>query len=122
MQRSKRAIMTLELNRSGEGTRTPGKKRTGRTALAVAAALLAVPVFAGTARVRTRAGEVSVALADVVAGKVVPPPPTRRGAPHRVIGWPDLQDVPAKEAEGGSGEFPDDVAEVKSSCGGNLAA
>jgi GNAT superfamily N-acetyltransferase len=45
--------------------------------------------------VRTRAGEVAVPLADVVAGKVVPPPPTRRGAPHRVIGWPDLQDVAA---------------------------
>jgi GNAT superfamily N-acetyltransferase len=38
---------------------------------------------------------VEVALADVVAGKVVPPPPTRRGAPHRVIGWQDLQDVAA---------------------------
>ena len=57
--------------------------------------LLAWDVTAGTARVRTRAGEVVVALADVVAGTVVPPPPTRRGAPHRVIGWQDLQDVAA---------------------------
>jgi GNAT superfamily N-acetyltransferase len=57
--------------------------------------LLAWDTTAGTARVRTRAGELTVALADVVAGKVVPPPPTRRGAPHRVIGWQDLQDVAA---------------------------
>jgi len=56
---------------------------------------LAGDVEAGTARVRTRAGEVAVSLGDVVAGKVVPPPPTRRGAPHRVIGWPDLEDVAA---------------------------
>jgi GNAT superfamily N-acetyltransferase len=57
--------------------------------------LLAWDADAGTARVRTRGGEVAVRLSDVVAGKVVPPPPTRRGAPHRVIGWADLEDVAA---------------------------
>lgn len=53
----------------------------------------------GTARVRTRTGEVSVDLRDVVAGKTVPPAPTRRGhqtrAPHRAIGWQGLEDVAA---------------------------
>lgn len=57
--------------------------------------LLAWDVAAGTLRVSTRAGEVSVAIADVVAGKPVPPAPTRRGAPHLAIGWPALEDVAA---------------------------
>ncbi|KQX65613.1 GNAT family N-acetyltransferase [Angustibacter sp. Root456] len=49
----------------------------------------------GVARVLTRHGEVSVPLGQVVAGKPVPPPPVRRGAPHRAIGWEGLEDVAA---------------------------
>jgi GNAT superfamily N-acetyltransferase len=49
----------------------------------------------GLARVVTRHGEVAVALRDVVAGKPVPPPPQRRGAPHRTISWEALEDVAA---------------------------
>ncbi|WP_426566009.1 GNAT family N-acetyltransferase [Angustibacter sp. McL0619] len=49
----------------------------------------------GTARVRSRHGEVVVPLSDVVAGKPVPPAPVRRGAPHAAIGWQGLQDVVA---------------------------
>ncbi len=49
----------------------------------------------GTARVLTRRGEVSVPISAVVAGKPVPPPPTRRGAPHRALGWESLEDVAA---------------------------
>lgn len=43
--------------------------------------------------VRTRAGEVTVALADVLGGKPVPPAPARRGRPHRTIDWRELEDV-----------------------------
>jgi GNAT superfamily N-acetyltransferase len=49
----------------------------------------------GVARVRTRHGEVAVPIAEVVAGKAVPPPPSRRGAPHRSLGWQQLEDVAA---------------------------
>jgi GNAT superfamily N-acetyltransferase len=45
------------------------------------------------ATVRTRAGEVTVALSDVLGGKPVPPAPARRGRPHRTIDWRDLEDV-----------------------------
>ena len=45
------------------------------------------------ATVRTRAGEVTVALGDVLGGKPVPPAPARRGRPHRTIDWRDLEDV-----------------------------
>jgi GNAT superfamily N-acetyltransferase len=48
-----------------------------------------------TARIRSRHGEVVVPLADVVAGKPVPPAPVRRGAPHTAISWQGLQDVAA---------------------------
>jgi N-acetylglutamate synthase len=43
--------------------------------------------------VRTRAGEVTVAVRDVLGGKPVPPAPARRGRPHRTIDWRDLQDL-----------------------------
>ncbi|MGN6300019.1 MAG: GNAT family N-acetyltransferase [Angustibacter sp.] len=49
----------------------------------------------GLARVVTRHGEVAVPLREVVAGKPVPPPPRRRGAPHLAIGVDDLEDVAA---------------------------
>ncbi len=49
----------------------------------------------GIARVRTRHGEVAVPLAEILAGKQVPPPPSRRGAPHRSLDWTALQDVAA---------------------------
>jgi GNAT superfamily N-acetyltransferase len=78
------------------GQRVVLRRRAGGARFAdVLGDLLAWDVGEGTARVRTRAGEVTVPLADVVAGKVVPPPPRRRGAPHRVIGWADLEDVAA---------------------------
>jgi GNAT superfamily N-acetyltransferase len=81
---------------SDVGRRVVLRRRAGGGRFAdVLGDLLAWDVEAGTARVRTRAGEVAVSLGDVVAGKVVPPPPTRRGAPHRVIAWPDLEDVAA---------------------------
>ena len=38
----------------------------------------------------TRRGEVRLPLADVVAARVIPPRPSRRGAPHRAIGIEDL--------------------------------
>ncbi len=47
----------------------------------------------GSARVRTRAGEVSVPLDQVIAGKPVPPPPTRRAAPHLALDVEALEDV-----------------------------
>lgn len=43
--------------------------------------------------VRTRAGDVSVAVHDVLGGKPVPPPPPRRGRPHRTIDWQQLESV-----------------------------
>lgn len=43
--------------------------------------------------VRTRAGEVTVAVRDVLGGKPVPPAPARRGRPHRRIDWRDLEDL-----------------------------
>src|SRR4051794_30912048 len=49
----------------------------------------------GQVRVRTRHGEVQVPISEVVAGKAVPPPPTRRGAPHRALTWEQLEDVAA---------------------------
>jgi GNAT superfamily N-acetyltransferase len=81
---------------SDVGRRVVLRRRAGAGRFAdVLGDLLSWDAGSGTARVRTRAGEVAVALADVVAGKVVPPPPTRRGAPHRVLSWPDLEDVAA---------------------------
>lgn len=50
---------------------------------------------AGVARVRTRAGEVSVPLDQVIAGKPVPAPPTRRAAAHRALDVDALEDVAA---------------------------
>lgn len=47
----------------------------------------------GAARVRTRAGEVSVPLDQVIAGRPVPPPPTRRAAPHLALDVEALEDV-----------------------------
>ncbi len=49
----------------------------------------------GVARVRTRAGEVTVPIDQVIAGRPVPPPPTRRGAPHLALGLESLEDVAA---------------------------
>lgn len=45
------------------------------------------------ATVRTRAGDVSVAVDDVLGGKPVPPAPARRGRVHRTIDWTTLEDV-----------------------------
>ncbi len=50
--------------------------------------------------VETRGGEVQVARADVVAARVVPPRPVRRGAPHRAVGIEDLHRVMAKGQPG----------------------
>ncbi|MEK4243199.1 N-acetyltransferase [Janibacter sp. FSL W8-0316] len=41
-------------------------------------------------RIATRTGEVTVARDRVVAARVIPPKPVRRGAPHRAIGVEDL--------------------------------
>lgn len=41
--------------------------------------------------VRTKHGDRTVERARVVAAKEVPPPPSRRGRPHRAIGTEDLQ-------------------------------
>ncbi len=49
----------------------------------------------GVARVRTRAGEASVPLDQVIAGRPVPPPPTRRGLAHLALGLAALEDVAA---------------------------
>lgn len=49
----------------------------------------------GVARVRTRAGEATVPIGQVIAGKPVPPPPTRRSAPHLSLGVDALEDVAA---------------------------
>lgn len=46
-----------------------------------------------TAVVRTRRGDVRVPRASVVAAKRVPPPPSRRGRPHRAISETDLQEL-----------------------------
>jgi N-acetylglutamate synthase len=43
--------------------------------------------------VQTRRGPVTIARDRVVAAKEVPPPPTRRGAPHLALSIPDLQRV-----------------------------
>ena len=43
--------------------------------------------------VRTPRGDVVITRADVVAAKVVPPRPVRRGAPHRAVGTADLERV-----------------------------
>jgi N-acetylglutamate synthase len=50
----------------------------------------------GRLRVRTRRGEVTVAAADVVAGKPVPPPPTRAAPPHLAPSTLGLQTVLAR--------------------------
>lgn len=44
----------------------------------------------------TRRGEVRLALRDVVAARVIPPRPGRRGAPHRAITVEDLHRVMTK--------------------------
>jgi hypothetical protein len=49
----------------------------------------------GVARVRTRGGEASVPIDAIIAGKPVPPPPTRRGAPHLALDLVALEDVAA---------------------------
>lgn len=49
----------------------------------------------GVARVRTRTGETSVPIDQLIAGKPVPPAPARRGAPHLAIGAEALEDVAA---------------------------
>ena len=41
--------------------------------------------------VGTRGGEVTVARRDVIAAKVIPPRPTRRGETHRVVGVAELE-------------------------------
>ncbi|MEZ0164658.1 GNAT family N-acetyltransferase [Kineococcus sp. LSe6-4] len=51
---------------------------------------------ATTLRIATRAGEVVVARADVLAAKPVPPPPARKGPPHTAIGTDDLERVMAE--------------------------
>lgn len=52
-------------------------------------------VAAGDGRMTlaTRRGHVTVAVADAVVVKEVPPAPTRRGAPHRALSVEDLQRV-----------------------------
>ena len=47
----------------------------------------------GVARVRTRAGETTVPIDQVIAGRPVPPPPTRRGAPHLALDLEALEDI-----------------------------
>ncbi|WP_380161360.1 GNAT family N-acetyltransferase [Kineococcus sp. R86509] len=49
-----------------------------------------------TLRVATRRGEVTLARADVLAAKAVPPPPARKGPPHTAIGTDDLERVMAE--------------------------
>ncbi|WP_432573739.1 GNAT family N-acetyltransferase [Kineococcus sp. SYSU DK005] len=46
--------------------------------------------------VATRRGPVRVRRADVLAGKAVPPPPRRRGAPHEAVGVEELELVAAE--------------------------
>ncbi len=45
--------------------------------------------------VRTRAGDVTVAVEDVLGGKPVPAAPARRGSPHRTVDWVTLEDIAA---------------------------
>ena len=52
-----------------------------------------VSVDAGTVVVETSRGEVRIDRDRVVAAKVVPPKPSRRGAPHRALSIEDLQRV-----------------------------
>ena len=49
----------------------------------------------GMARVRTRKGEAAVPIDQVVASRLVPPPPTRRGASHLALSLAALEDVAA---------------------------
>lgn len=55
-----------------------------------------VSVDEQTVVLATRRGEVPLLLADVVAARVVPPRPGRRGAPHRAITIEDLHLVMTK--------------------------
>ncbi|MGL5829728.1 MAG: GNAT family N-acetyltransferase [Angustibacter sp.] len=57
--------------------------------------LLRWDATAGLLTVATRAGEVTVPLAEVVAGKTVPPAPERRAAGWRSIAWAELERVAA---------------------------
>lgn len=52
-----------------------------------------VQVGPGSLTVATRHGPVVLARADVTAFKVVPPRPSRRGAPHRALSVEDLERV-----------------------------
>ena len=47
----------------------------------------------GVARVRTRTGEATVAIDQVIAGRPVPPPPARRGPPHLALTLEAQEDV-----------------------------
>ena len=49
----------------------------------------------GVARVRTRAGEASVPIDQVIAGRLVPPPPSRRRPKYLALGLEALEDVAA---------------------------
>lgn len=51
-------------------------------------------------RIATRSGEVTLQRDLVVAARVIPPKPTRRGAPHRAIGIEDLHLVMTKGQPG----------------------
>lgn len=63
----------------------------GHTMTDVLGELLAVGP--ATATVHSRDGDVVIDRSSVVVAKVVPPRPTRRGAPHRAIGIEDLERV-----------------------------
>ncbi len=57
--------------------------------------LLSWDAKVGQLTVFTRTGEVTVPLAEVVAGKAVPPPQQRRAATWKSIGWAELERVSA---------------------------
>jgi len=67
----------------------------GGSATDVVGELLRADAAAGALVVAGRHGEVTVPVADVVAGKVVPPRPARPAPPHLALGIDDLQRVMA---------------------------